>query len=273
MEALKAQAVCARSFAWRQMRSNSYKAYGADVDDTTAFQVYHMAGEDARTRRAVDRTAGKKVYSGDHVITTYYYSTSWGCSASEQEAWGTAKGSNYPVRFQTDSEDVGPGLSSEMRFYDFITGSKETYDSGYDWYRWSVTLSADTLGAKLGIGTVRKITVISRGKSGLICKLRVRGSLGRITLEGQEEIRQKLYPSETEITKKKSGETAVLSMLPSAAFTVLDGSEKGTRTFTLIGGGLGHGVGMSQNGAGEMARQGKNYRQILKHYYSHCKVQ
>ena len=159
MEALKAQAVCARSFAWRQMRSNSYKAYGADVDDTTAFQVYHMAGEDARTRRAVDRTAGKKVYSGDHVITTYYYSTSWGCSASEQEAWGTAKGSNYPVRFQTDSEDVGQGLSSEMRFYDFITGSKETYDSGYDWYRWSVTLSADTLGAKLGIGTVRKIKI------------------------------------------------------------------------------------------------------------------
>ena len=273
MEALKAQAVCARSFAWRQMRSNSYKAYGADVDDTTAFQVYHMAGEDERTRRAVDRTAGKKVYSGDHVITTYYYSTSWGCSASEQEAWGTAKGSNYPVRFQTDSEDVGQGLSSEMCFYDFITGSKETYDSGYDWYRWSVTLSADTLGAKLGIGTVRKITVISRGKSGLIRKLRVRGSLGRITLEGQEEIRQKLYPSGTEITKKKSGETAVLSMLPSAAFTVLGGSEKGTRTFTLIGGGLGHGVGMSQNGAGEMARQGKNYRQILKHYYSHCKVQ
>ena len=177
------------------------------------------------------------------------------------------------MRFQTDSEDVGQGLSSEMRFYDFITGSKETYDSGYDWYRWSVTLSADTLGAKLGIGTVRKITVISRGKSGLIRKLRVRGSLGRITLEGQEEIRQKLYPSGTEITKKKSGETAVLSMLPSAAFTVLDGSEKGTRTFTLIGGGLGHGVGMSQNGAGEMARQGKNYRQILKHYYSHCKVQ
>ena len=54
MEALKAQAVCARSFAWRQMRSNSYKAYGADVDDTTSFQVYHMSGEDARTRKAVN---------------------------------------------------------------------------------------------------------------------------------------------------------------------------------------------------------------------------
>lgn len=273
MEALKAQAVCARSFAWRQMRSNSYKAYGADVDDTTAFQVYHMAGEDARTRKAVDRTAGKKVYSGNHVITTYYYSTSWGCSASEQEAWGTAKGDNYPVRFQADSEDVGQGLSQETRFYDFITDNKETYDSGYDWYRWSVTLSADALGAKLGIGTVRKITVTSRGKSGLIRKIRIRGSLGRITLKGQEQIRQKLYPSGTKIIRKGSGETAVLSMLPSAAFTVLDGSHNGKRTFTLIGGGLGHGVGMSQNGAGEMARQGKNYRQILKHYYSHCKVQ
>ena len=61
-------------------------------------------------------------------------------------------------------------------------------------------------------------------------------------------------------------------MLPSAAFTVLDGSEDGKEIFTLIGGGLGHGVGMSQNGAGEMARQGNNYKEILRHYYSHCDI-
>ena len=72
--------------------------------------------------------------------------------------------------------------------------------------------------------------------------------------------------------KKKSGEKVVLSMLPSAAFTVLDGTEDGKVVFTLMGGGLGHGVGMSQNGAGEMARQGKRYKEILKHYYSHCEI-
>ena len=73
MEALRAQAVCARSFAWRQIRSNSYKVYGADVDDTTNFQVYHMSGEDARTRKAVRSTAGQMVYSGDKVIKETEY--------------------------------------------------------------------------------------------------------------------------------------------------------------------------------------------------------
>lgn len=273
MEALKAQAVCARSFAWRQMRSNSYKAYGADVDDTTSFQVYHMSGEDARTRKAVRSTAGKMVYSGNKVITTYYYSTSWGYSASEQEAWGGNAGQNYPIRFQRAGKTPGQSLLQESGFYDFITkDSIETYDSGYDWYRWQVKLPAETLGAKLGIGKAEKIRILKRGRSGLIRSLRVSGTKCRVTLEGQEKIRQQLYPAGTEILKKKSGEKAVLSMLPSAAFTVLDGAEDGKVVFTLMGGGLGHGVGMSQNGAGEMARQGKSYKEILQHYYSHCGV-
>ena len=152
MEALKAQAVCARSFAWRQMRSNSYKAYGADVDDTTSFQVYHMSGEDARTRKAVRSTAGKMVYSGNKVITTYYYSTSWGYSASEQEAWGGNAGQNYPIRFQRAGKTSRQSLLQESRFYDFITkDSTETYDSGYDWYRWQAKLSAETLEQSLGL--------------------------------------------------------------------------------------------------------------------------
>ena len=81
-----------------------------------------------------------------------------------------------------------------------------------------------------------------------------------------------MYPAGTKILKSKSGEKVVLSMLPSAACTVVDGTEDGNVVFTLIGGGLGHGVGMSQNGAGEMARQGKSYQEILKHYYSHCEI-
>lgn len=273
MEALKAQAVCARSFAWRQIRSNSYKVYGADVDDTTNFQVYHMSGEDARTRKAVRSTAGQMVYSGDKVITTYYYSTSWGCSASEQEAWGGNAGKNYPIRFQRAGKTSRQSLLQESGFYDFITkDSTETYDSGYDWYRWQAKLPAETLGAKLGIGKAKKIGILKRGRSGLIRSLRVSGTKGRVTLEGQEKIRQQMYPAGTKILKSKSGEEVVLSMLPSAAFTVLDGTEDGNVVFTLIGGGLGHGVGMSQNGAGEMARQGKSYQEILKHYYSHCEI-
>ncbi|MCI7061681.1 MAG: SpoIID/LytB domain-containing protein [Lachnospiraceae bacterium] len=273
MEALKAQAVCARSFAWKQMRSNSYKDYGADVDDTTSFQVYRMTDEDKRTRRAVRATAGKKVYSDNRVITTYYYSTSWGYSASEEEAWGGVKGKNYPVRFQSSGEEDREDLMQEKRFYDFIVkDSMKTFDSGYDWYRWQVKLTGEILGAKLGIGKVQRIRILKRGKSGLIRRIRIIGTKGRVTIEGQEKIRQQLYPVGTEIVRKSSGEKTVLSMLPSAAFTVLDGTEDGKVVFTLLGGGLGHGVGMSQNGAGEMARQGYNYKEILQHYYSHCEI-
>lgn len=52
-EALKAQAVCARTFAYKQMQGNTYAEYGANLDDSTAFQVYHAASAYEVTDRAV----------------------------------------------------------------------------------------------------------------------------------------------------------------------------------------------------------------------------
>ena len=48
--------------------------------------------------------------------------------------------------------------------------------------------------------------------------------------------------------------------------------EKDIRTFTIWGGGYGHGVGMSQNGAQEMAREGKNYEEILMFFYDGVEI-
>lgn len=279
LEALKAQAVCARSFAWRQMKSGSYKKYGADVDDTTSFQVYNTVGENKRSRQAVNRTAGEMVYCEGEVITTYYYSTSWGCSATEKEVWGGESSGFYPCALQiTEKSGKETGyktldLSDETVFYSFLTQSLcQTYDSGSEWYRWNITLSAKQLGARLGIGKVKKILVLKRGKSGILQKLRVIGTKGRLTLEGQEQIRQQLMVPGTKITREEQGDSSYLSILPSAAFLIYDGMEDGEVVFTLLGGGLGHGVGMSQNGASGMAEEGKNYRQILKHYYKNCEI-
>ena len=64
-------------------------------------------------------------------------------------------------------------------------------------------------------------------------------------------------------------------MLPSAFFSVDETArdeEKGIRTFTIWGGGYGHGVGMSQNGAQEMAREGKNYEEILTFFYDGVEI-
>lgn len=279
MEALKAQAVCARSFAWRQMKAGAYKKYGADVDDTTAFQVYNMAGEDSRSRKAVNQTDGEMLFHGKEVITTYYYSTSWGCSATAQEVWGGEKNAScYPRKLQiTEASKKTTGLtqldlSDEKIFKAFMTKSLcNTYDEDSSWYRWKVRVSAKELGAWMGIGTVKKIQVIKREKSGILHEIQVTGTKGRRTITGQQDIREKLMVSGS-LVEKKDGSSVELSMLPSAAFMIQDGVSRQKVHFLFSGGGFGHGTGMSQNGAEGMAEAGIGYREILMHYYSDCKI-
>jgi stage II sporulation protein D len=280
MEALKAQAVCARSFAWKQMKSERYEKYGADVDDSTDFQVYNNVSEDARSRKAVKGTAGKLIFSGKHVLTTYYYSTSWGVSASLEDAWGGGEDSScYQNSLQiTEKSRKTTGyksldLSGESAFASFIqTTVCDTYDSDYGWYRWRYQVSAKQLGARLGIGTVKKIMILKRKKSGILWKIRVKGTKGRVTLEGQEKIRSSLMVAGVEVEQMSSDTTASFSILPSAAFFVQEAVKDGEPCFVFLGGGMGHGVGMSQNGAASMAKEGNTYRQILMHYYKKCNI-
>ncbi len=278
MEALKAQAVCARSFAWNQKKANRYKEYDAHVDDTTAFQVYNMAGEDKRTQKAVDDTAGELLYHGKKVITTYYYSTSWGSSATTKEVWGGDANVCYPAKLQiTKSSQKKTGIkglnfSEEKIFREFITNEIcNTYDEESNWYRWRTELPAKQLGLKLGIGTIKKIQILERGKSGLLQKIRITGSKGSEVIEGQQSIREKLLLSDT-VIETKDGNRQSLSLLPSAAFFVQDSVSNGEVQFRLIGGGFGHGVGMSQNGAAAMAKEGFSYQDILSHYYQECQI-
>ena len=78
------------------------------------------------------------------------------------------------------------------------------------------------------------------------------------------------------VYKKNDGtELTGWSTLPSAFFSVDETArdeEKDIRTFTIWGGGYGHGVGMSQNGAQEMAREGKNYEEILMFFYDGVEI-
>ena len=59
------------------------------------------------------------------------------------------------------------------------------------------------------------------------------------------------------------------SLLPSAFFTIAKDGEN----YIIKGGGYGHGIGMSQNGANEMAKAGKNYEEILTFFYPGTKVE
>lgn len=81
-EALKAQAVCARTYAFVQSRSNSYSEYGAQIDDSTQFQVYNNVDPDEKTAQAVQETYGKMLYYNENPITAYYFSTSCGTTTN-----------------------------------------------------------------------------------------------------------------------------------------------------------------------------------------------
>ena len=74
LEALKAQAVCARTYAYARILHAGLPEYGAHVDDSTAFQVYNNILENAQTTKAVRETKGELLWYGQELADTYYYS-------------------------------------------------------------------------------------------------------------------------------------------------------------------------------------------------------
>ena len=89
------------------------------------------------------------------------------------------------------------------------------------------------------------------------------GEKGSAVVKTENKIRRAFGGSGYEIIRQDGTSTASGSLLPSAFFTV----EKSGDTFVIRGGGYGHGIGMSQNGANEMARKGKSCQEILQLFY------
>ena len=81
-EALKAQAICARAFAYRQMQGEKFAQYGAHLDDTINSQVYNNVEENPRTNFAVDDTYGVVPCYNNEVIEAFFFSTSCGTTSN-----------------------------------------------------------------------------------------------------------------------------------------------------------------------------------------------
>ena len=128
-----------------------------------------------------------------------------------------------------------------------------------NFYRWRVALTQEEISnllrekRKEDFGSILDLIPIERGKSGRLSKLKVVGTKKTLTIGKELEIRRSLSASH----------------LYSSAFIVEKGeSEDGIpRSFTLIGAGWGHGVGMCQIGAAVMGEKGFTYDEILLHYY------
>ena len=273
MEALKAQAVCARSYAYRQILLNAYANYGAHVDDSVSYQVYNNLVTDEKVIQAVNETAGQVLKFGDEVAVTYYFSTSCGYTTNET-IWknGLEENTYISGKLLNDSKEK-LDLRKEEKFREFILNEAyETYDSGESWYRWDLIIPAEHITKNISemkrIGDVQNIEVTERNEGGVAHKVVVTGTDGTLEIVYEHAIRTALNGKGQTIKRTYGKDATGGEMLPSGFFVVDKIEEDGKiSAFRFRGGGFGHGAGMSQNGANHMAEAGKTYEEILELFY------
>ena len=278
MEALKAQAVCARTYAYRQIKANAYSQYGAHVDDSTSYQVYNNTASSERTDAAVKETCGQMVFCKDKAAETYYFSTSCG-HTTDGTIWGADQSAVPYLKGTalTDQRTVMKELKDNDAFEKFIKDKTvKTYDSSFPMYRWETKFTNRDLEKKVsGIGDIQAVFVTERGTGGIAKKLKIYGSEGEKIISGESQIRS-ILGNESLVYRKNDGKTQTgWSSMPSAYIAIDETArdeENGLRTFTVWGGGYGHGVGMSQNGAQQMAREGNDYKDILTFFYEGAEI-
>lgn len=259
-EALKAQAVCARTFSYKQMRQNAYAEYGANLDDSTAYQVYHASSTYEVTDQAVRDTGGIVITKDGALIDCYYYSTSPGYSEN-LEVWD-ARSPEY-LQAENHTKEKTIDLSKKKAFHAFINREPDSYDVKSPYYRWSATISAD-LGMDAEYGRLEKITVNGRSASGYVLSLTVTFEHGERTYEKENEIRFALGKYVKSVTLSDGSTRSVPGSVPSACFEVISQKDG---VIELKGGGFGHGIGMSQYGADAMGSEGKSWQEIIAFYY------
>lgn len=318
LEPLKVQAICARSYAYRHLLANSMSSFGAHVDDSISYQVYNNIEENEESILAVKDTYGKVVEYEGEVITAYYFSTSCGHTTGVEDVWVngvetpylagrlmTVEEGSENVVSQPEEDRIYDDLSNEENFRSFIEDNDyTTYDSGYNWYRWKVTINTEdiknTVNDKLAgrydanpdliqtlasgsiedgdavfesipvdtVGDIVNIVAKTRETGGIIYELFIEGTEKSILVRTEYNIRVLLSPVNSTVYRLDGEGVDGLSLLPSAFF-VIDGNKENERltSVTLTGGGYGHGVGMSQNGVKSQADAGKEYEEIIKYYY------
>jgi len=230
VESQKAMAVVARTYALRFMGQHAQD--GFDFCDTTHCQVFGWKGANAAVRAAVNATRGEVLRFEGKLAQAFYHQNCGGTTAAAREAWPTV----------TEA---------------YLTSHADTYCVARGVLKWESAIRVADLDRALRSAGLtmppgwREIEVVSRSESGRAQRLKLSGgadgnapisaSTFRFAVDrelGWNKIRSDLYDV------RNAGEQIVFS-----------------------GRGSGHGVGMCQAGAEEMAREGKTYREILSFYY------
>jgi stage II sporulation protein D len=219
-EALKAQAVAARSYALTRKIDAQIAGRSFDIGSDVLSQVW-TERPSAAARTAAEATAGEVLVLGMDPVEAYFHSSCGGRTEGGLAALG--RDLPYLAPVECGRCDVARGV------------------------RWKVVVAAAELGKLVGLGgEAAQASVSARSGSGRAERVRIESRGGTASL-GAVDLRQRLG----------------YSRLPSLAFEVrsVDGG------FAFEGRGRGHGAGLCQWGAAGLAREGKNHREILGHYY------
>ena len=286
-EALKAQAVCARTYAALQVLGTSYEQYHADVDDTTACQVYLPENANQAATEAVNATARQILTFQGMIASVYYFSTSCGYTAG-LEVWQQEPVSYLGKNSLVTDADIPGDMDTFLQNWQLTA-----YDSESRFFRWKAVLQTESGDGKLlqniqamadkkdgkllltdksgaqtqdisAFGACTEISIANRTESGCVTDLCLNFSGGTAHIYNENAIRKILWSNCVSLTDKNGNRADTLTMLPSAFFS-LRVSENGR--YEVFGGGLGHGIGMSQYGADGMARKGMVYTDILGKFF------
>ena len=287
LEALKAQAVLARNYVLKP-REKYYKEF--DICDSVACQVYFGANtQESLSDRAVDETENIIVTYNNDLILAVYSSTAGGYTESYKNVFmqnmqGRIMSPHVPYLVAVpDSQNI-PKLDTEEKVRAFYSSTPETYDNKSPYFRWTAEWNITDLEKTLSktlpsvkstgfvktkypvdfsnpnfLGHIKSIMINKRGESGKIVALTIVTDKNEFTVY-KELIIRKVFQYNNKI-------------LPSAnVFFDFKSDENNQVKLTATGGGLGHGVGMSQWGAGAMAKKGADYKKIIHHYYTNVDI-
>ncbi len=243
-EAVKAQAVAARTYTYRKMMEREREPY--DLQITVADQVYGgVTAEDRGSDRAIAATRGQVLTWEGEPIVAYYHSTCGGSTAAPEEVWD--KPAVPYLKVVSDRRPDGtPWCESSSYSRWTVSWKPERLAALLQRYagdaacggRFNGRVKALRVDGRFACGRVRKLVIESTGGTAEFCGDRTRFALRR----------------------DQSGNP----ILPSARFEI---ASENTSEIRISGSGYGHGVGMCQVGALGRAAAGQSCAQILQAYY------
>ncbi|MGQ9497976.1 MAG: SpoIID/LytB domain-containing protein [Desulfotomaculales bacterium] len=230
LEALGAQAILARTFVLDFVHSHGRSALKPSAHISTSFeeaQAWNPAEVNDRVRRAVAKTRSMVAVYDGRYIRAWFHSHAGGCTATAREG----------LNFQFAEPP-----------YTKVVASREGRDVPREVARWRAVFSRDEVAAavrNLGKepGRITTIRVVRRGPPGRATTLRI----------GDAEVHAADLRAALGSTRMRS--------------TLLTGARVEGNRVIFAGKGFGHGVGMSQWGAKELARQGRKADDIIRYYF------